>query len=65
MTAAERLERAIEAIDQATAEVAAAAEASPAYAVESCRFLRAELMVTRRRLVNASRVLGGSPLPAA
>ena len=60
MTAAEHLERARELGEQMDAEISAAIEQVPAYACESLRFLKAELGVTRRRLLNAARVLGSA-----
>lgn len=65
VTPAERLERARELLDQVRDELAAAADDAPAYAIESLRFVRAELGVIDRRLQNAARVLGGTPRPAA
>lgn len=58
MTAAERLERARELLDQAVAEIDEAIPALPAYCVEAGRFLRGEVAVARRRCENVAKVIG-------
>lgn len=63
MTAAERLQRAAELLDQAVAELEAAEEDAPAYVTGPTgplAFLRAELKVARRRIENCARVLSTS-----
>ena len=61
MTAAERLARAGDLLDQAVEEIGAAAEDAPAFSIDAFRFLRAELKVTRRRIENCRRVIGSGP----
>lgn len=59
MTAAERLDRARELIEQAGQEIDEAIEIAEPHYIEAMRFLKSELTVTRRRLLNSARVIGG------
>lgn len=65
VTAAERIERAREAIQEARDELAAGEEVAPPYAAPALQLVRAELSIVDRRLQNAARVLSGAPRPAA
>ncbi len=58
MTAAERLERAGELLDQAVAEIDGALPDMPAYSIEAGRFLKAEIAVAKRRCENVAKALG-------
>ena len=60
MIPAERLERASELLEQALQELDAAEPDVPPYALDSLRFLRAEVKVSRRRIENCRRVLSSS-----
>ena len=57
MTAAERLGRAAELLEQAVAELEAAEPDTPAYCIEPMRFLKCEVKVSIKRARNAAKVL--------
>lgn len=57
MSPADYLGRAIESNDQTIDEVNAAIEEAEPWVVDSMRFLKAELLVSKRRLENIRKVL--------
>ena len=59
MTTAEHIQRAAELVDQAIQELNGAVEISPDWAVQALRLGRGELVLARRRLLNAAKVVGG------
>ncbi len=63
MTTAGHLEAATIHLDAALAELEAAKDDVPSYAVQAIAFLTSDLRATIRRLENCRRALGGSTRP--